>query len=62
MDTHSRQVGRPAYFRGLPASLWTDAITKRQHTTSRSQPSQLRAATRGTTVQLNEQTWINITR
>ena len=49
MDTNDRQTGRPAYFRGMPASLWTEATTRRQRT-------------RGTTALLSEQTRLNITR
>lgn len=63
MDTHGRRANRPAYLRGMPASLWTDAITRRQRTSSRRHPAQLPArAARGTTLQLNGQTRINITR
>jgi len=38
MDTNDRQAGRPEYLRGMPASLWTAAITRRQCTLSLRHP------------------------
>jgi hypothetical protein len=32
MDTHDQQADRPAYLRGMPASLWIEATTGRQRT------------------------------